>query len=147
MLKPGDPAPKFSTPDETGKTRTLDEFRGKTVLLWFYPKADTPGCTAEGCGFRDRIGEFEKLGVVVLGASFDTQQENAAFKKKFSFPYPLLCDTTRALGVAYGAAADAKAKSATRCATLIGKDQKIVEHWPKVDAREFVGEAIAKLSR
>ena len=145
MLKPGDPAPPFSTPDETGKQRTLAEFKGKPVLLWFYPKADTPGCTAEGCGFRDRHADFTKKGVVVLGASLDTPQANLAFKQKYTFPYPLLCDTDKKLAAAYGALPDPTARSAARSATLIGKDGKIKKHWPKVDAKTFPEQVLGEL--
>lgn len=137
MLQPGQPAPDFSVQDETGKTRSLSEFKGQTVVLWFFPKADTPGCTAEGCGFRDRYADFRQRGVTILGASFDTAEENRAFKEKYGFPFPLLCDTDRKLGMQYGAATDANAKNAVRTATVIGPDGRILAHHPKVDAKTF----------
>lgn len=102
-MKVGDPAPAFSVSDHTGATRTLSDFAGKRVVLWFYPKADTPGCSREGCGFRDLYAEFQAKGAEVLGVSYDTPAENAAFVEKYGFPYPLLCDTDQLIAKAYGA--------------------------------------------
>src|SRR5688500_13557846 len=103
MLKPGDAAPDFATTDERGNVVRLADFRGKTVVLWFYPKADTPGCTREGCAFRDLAAEFAAKDAVILGVSFDTPEENRSFAQKFGFKFPLLCDVDRELGLAYGA--------------------------------------------
>jgi len=145
MLKVGDVAPDFRVQDHTGKERTLSEFKGKRVVLWFYPKADTPGCTAEGCGFRDNFTEYEKRGVQVLGVSFDTPAENAAFVKKFSFPFPLLCDVKREIGVAYGAAPDKNAKYAERISYVIGPDGKIEQAIGKVQAKSHPTELLGTL--
>ncbi|MDQ3265754.1 MAG: peroxiredoxin [Myxococcota bacterium] len=145
MLTPGDPAPAFSGTDHTGKPVSLNDYRGKNLVLWFFPKADTPGCTAEGCGFRDHRAAFQEKNAEILGVSFDTAEENAAFVKKFDFNFPLLCDTSRAVGVAYGAADDASAKNAKRIGVIVGADGK-VRHWfPKVDARAFPEEALKLL--
>src|SRR5947208_16992395 len=84
MLKPGDRAPDFTATAHDGRKVALKDYRGKKVLLYFYPRADTPGCTTEGIGFRDRIADFDELGTVILGASFDTPERNAAFAKKRS---------------------------------------------------------------
>jgi peroxiredoxin Q/BCP len=135
LLKPGDTAPDFQVPDQTGKVRTLGEFRGKRVMLWFYPKADTPGCTKEGCGFRDRTPDYEKKNVAILGVSFDTPKENAAFAKKFDFRFPLLCDTERKVGLAYGATEDPKAQYPNRISYLIGPDGKIEKVYGQVDVK------------
>jgi peroxiredoxin Q/BCP len=102
MLQAGDTAPDFSLLDDEGKTRTLREFRGKRVVLFFYPKADTPGCTTEACEFRDALPRFGKLDAVILGASPDTVKAQAKFKEKFGFPYSLLADADHTLAEAFG---------------------------------------------
>jgi thioredoxin-dependent peroxiredoxin len=145
MLKPGDVAPDFSAQDHLGRTVALKDLKGKTVVLWFYPKADTPGCTAEGCSFRDLNAEFQKKNVAVFGVSFDSAADNKAFAEKFHFPFPLLCDTDRKLGLAYGAADDQSAATARRAGVVIGPDGKVREHHAKVDARTFAGELLARL--
>ncbi|MFN0206476.1 MAG: peroxiredoxin [Planctomycetota bacterium] len=145
LLNVGDNAPDFQLQDHTGKTRTLGEFKGKRVLLWFYPKADTPGCTKEGCGFRDRARDYSKLNVQILGASFDNPKDNAAFVKKYDFTYPLLCDVNRTLGLAYGATTDPKATYPERISYLIGGDGKIEKVWDKVDAKAHPASVLAEL--
>src|SRR5262245_20373444 len=79
LLAPGDPFPSWSLPDQTGATVTAKDLAGKTYLVWFYPKAMTPGCTAEGRGLRDRFADFQTRGIVILGVSFDVPADNAAF--------------------------------------------------------------------
>lgn len=135
MLKVGDTAPDFRLQDHTGKERSLGEFKGKRVILYFYPKADTPGCTKESCGFRDHIKDYGKLNIQILGASFDTVAEQAAFVKKYDLSFPLLADPSRTLGLAYGAADDAKAQYPARITYLIGADGKIERAYDKVDAK------------
>jgi peroxiredoxin Q/BCP len=115
------------------------------VVLWFYPKADTPGRTIEGCGFRDLKAEFEKKNAVILGVSFDTAAENKAFAEKFAFNFPLLCDTERKMGVAYGAAASATAGNAQRVGVVIGADGKVVEWLPKVDAKTYPQDVLKRI--
>jgi peroxiredoxin Q/BCP len=146
MLNPGDPAPDFAAPAHDGRRIALRDLRGTKVLLWFYPKADTPGCTAEGCGFRDRIADFGQLDVAILGVSFDTPEENAAFAKKFGFPYPLLSDADRRMALAYGAADDASARTARRVSCLIDEHGKVLKHYLQVAAREHPGEVLADLA-
>ena len=92
MLQPGNDAPDFSVNDHNGNTINLKDYRGKKVVIWFYPKADTPGCTMEGQGFRDDIKSFEDKNIQIFGVSLDNEADNKAFAEKFSFPYPLLCD-------------------------------------------------------
>jgi peroxiredoxin Q/BCP len=145
MLKAGDAAPEFSVPDHAGKTHTLKDYQGKRLVLWFYPKADTPGCTAEGCSFRDLAAEYAKKNAAILGVSLDTQAENADFAKKFSFQFPLLCDTTKTMALAYGAIADASAGNANRIGVVIGPDGRILEWHPKVSAKDWPSELIARL--
>jgi thioredoxin-dependent peroxiredoxin len=137
MLNIGDTAPDFTVETHQGKTVSLKDFRGKNLVLWFYPKADTPGCTAEGCGFRDRQGKFHEKNAVLLGVSFDTPAENMAFAKKYGFEFPLLCDTKRELGLAYGACKSASDKNAARIAYVIDPNGKIRAAYPKVDAANF----------
>ena len=102
MLQAGDKAPAFSLLDDEGKTRTLDEFRGKRVEMFFYPKADTSGCTTEACEFRDAFPRFGQLDAVILGVSPDSVEDQAKFKKKYGFPYALLADPGHTLAEAFG---------------------------------------------
>ncbi len=88
----GIPAPAFELPDDTNTLRKLSDFRGRNVVLYFYPADDTPGCTKEACNFRDDYSAYEKAGVVVLGVSPDDVASHAKFKKKFQLPFPLLAD-------------------------------------------------------
>lgn len=145
MLKVGDVAPDFSAVDHNGKTVKLKDLRGKTVVLWFYPKADTPGCTAEGCSFRDLAKDYAAKDAVIYGVSFDTRAENAAFAKKHHFTFPLLCDTERKLGLAYGAATDASAGNAQRVGIVIDPQGKVKQYHPKVDARSWPAELLTTL--
>jgi peroxiredoxin Q/BCP len=101
-LKSGDKAPDFNLPDENGTPRKLDDFKGKYLVLYFYPKDDTPGCTVEACDFRDGIHNYEKAGVVVLGISPDSSKSHAKFKQKYSLPFSLLADEEHKICEAYG---------------------------------------------
>lgn len=91
-LPSGIPAPVFTLPDETGTLRSLSDFRGAPVVLYFYPKDDTPGCTVEACSFRDGYAEYRRAGVTVLGISPDSSKKHTRFIEKFSLPFPLLAD-------------------------------------------------------
>ena len=101
-ISAGIPAPEFEMLDDTGKLRTLSEFRGSNVVLYFYPKDDTPGCTKEACNFRDDYSAYEKAGVVVLGVSPDSVDSHVKFKKKFQLQFPLLSDDGHKICDAYG---------------------------------------------
>jgi thioredoxin-dependent peroxiredoxin len=144
-LNVGDPAPEFSAIAHTGETVRLSELAGKNVILWFYPKADTPGWTVQGCGLRDRAPEFASKNAVILGVSFDTVEENKAFAEKFAFPYKLLSDTNRQMGMNYGAASAPDAGYAQRVAYLIGPDGTVRHVWPKADPKSFAQQALAQL--
>jgi peroxiredoxin Q/BCP len=98
----GDQAPDFEILTDSGDTLKLGDLRGKQVLLYFYPKADTPGCTKQACNFRDNYHKFQELGVTVLGASPDTVEDQAAFKKKYNLPFTLLADADHTLAEKYG---------------------------------------------
>jgi len=101
-MKVNDKAPAFSLLDQDGNKVSLKDFAGKTVVLFFYPKADTPGCTVEACGFRDTYKKLQATGAVILGISADTSEKQKKFEKKFSLPYPLLADTDKKVCEAFG---------------------------------------------
>lgn len=102
-IKIGKPAPAFSLPDETGKIRSLSEFKGKKIVIYFYPKDNTPGCTTEACNFRDASSEYAKEGIVVLGISYDSPESHKKFKEKHNLPFILLSDSDRKVAEQYGA--------------------------------------------
>lgn len=101
-VEEGQPAPTFSLPSDTGETVALEDLRGTPVVLYFYPRDDTPGCTAQACGIRDAWGEFEQAGAVVLGVSTDDESSHAKFKAKYDLPFTLLADTDHEVSAAYG---------------------------------------------
>lgn len=102
MLKVGDPAPDFTAVDHEGKSVQLSALRGKWVVLYFYPKDHTPGCTAEACGFRDRHEEIRKMGAVVLGVSPDSPGTHQRFRQKHNLPFALISDPDKTVAAAYG---------------------------------------------
>lgn len=146
-LRIGDPAPAFKVADHTGKVRTIAEFKGKRLVLWFYPKANTGGCTQEGCGFRDRIADIEKLGAAVLGVSFDDAADNTKFVTNQKFNFPLLCDTTKEMGLAYGAWSEGKPAYPARISYIIGKDGKIENIYLKVNTAKHADEVVEWLEK
>ena len=103
MVEEGKPAPDFELTSDTGKQVKLSDFRGRPVVLYFYPKDDTPGCTKQACGIRDEYGEFEKRGAVVLGVSPDTEESHVKFRDKYKLPFTLLADTDHEVAETYGA--------------------------------------------
>jgi len=102
VIEEGQPAPDFELPSDTGQRVHLSELRGKPVVLYFYPKDDTPGCTTQACGIRDVYGEFERAGAVVLGVSPDDEASHVKFKEKFGLPFTLLADADHAVAEQYG---------------------------------------------
>jgi peroxiredoxin Q/BCP len=102
MIEEGKPAPDFELATETGERVKLSDFRGKPVVLYFYPKDDTPGCTVEASGFRDKYSEFEQRGAVVLGVSPDDEASHTKFKEKYSLPFTLLADPEHEVADQYG---------------------------------------------
>jgi thioredoxin-dependent peroxiredoxin len=143
MPKVGEAAPDFTLTTHQDKRIALAKLRGRKVILWFYPEANTPGCTSEGCGFRDQISDFEQNNIQVLGVSFNDVEENAAFAEKYKFPFPLLCDTDRSVGIAYGACADNKARYASRISVLIDEDGKIARVYDQVNPRDHPAQVLA----
>ena len=148
--KVGDKAPAVTGKTDKGKTWKLEEAVGKkTVLLYFYPKDDTPGCTKEACGFRDSMGDLKKDGVEVVGVSFDSEQSHQKFMEKYSLNFSLLADTDGKIADAYGVRVPGKSV-ARRVSFLIGKDGRIahVTDSPQADVHlSEMKEAVAKLKK
>jgi peroxiredoxin Q/BCP len=101
-LKEGDKAPDFTAKDQNGKTVSLADFKGKNVILYFYPKDDTPGCTAEACSFRDNYQSMLSKGFQVIGVSTDNEKSHKKFETKYNLPFPLIADTDKSIVEAYG---------------------------------------------
>ncbi|MDQ2952915.1 MAG: peroxiredoxin [Chloroflexota bacterium] len=135
-LKAGDTAPRFSLPDESGKTVSSDSMKGKTYFLYFYPKDDTPGCTVEACQLNDNLMQFRGLGVPVLGVSRDDAESHQAFQKKYGLQFELLSDADRKVHDAYGAWGDrpGRGEGVIRSSFLVGPDGKIKRSWYFVKA-------------
>jgi peroxiredoxin Q/BCP len=142
LLQPGEPFPSWSLPDQTGKTVRASDLAGKPYLLWFYPRAMTPGCTAEGRQLRDRFADFQKRGVEVLGESFDTPEKNAEFVRAEEFPFRLLSDQDRALAVAVGAAKAKDQSAAARISYLVGPDGKVRRAYGEVAPASHAGQVL-----
>ncbi len=149
-LKEGDPAPAFTTHTSGGGRLSLADFAGQNVILYFYPKDDTPGCTKEACAFRDGYADFKKRGAVVLGVSPGPVKSHDKFVKKFQLPFPLLADTDKKIVEAYGVWGEKifmgrKYLGTHRVTFLIGPDGKIKKIWPKVKPEEHAAEVLAAL--
>ena len=138
-------APGFSVKDHNGNTVSLADFNGKKVVLWFYPKADTPGCTIEGKGFRDDYEKFAQKNTVILGVSLDNETDNKAFAEKFNFPYPLLCDVNQEIALAYEAVKGPEDEYASRITYVIGEDGTILEEISQVDTKTHSGDLCSRL--
>ncbi len=145
MLEAGTNAPDFSVRDHNGNTVSLEGFAGKKVVLWFYPKADTPGCTIEGKGFRDDYAKLTGKNAVVLEVSLDNKADNKAFAEKFDFPYPLLCDVNREVALAYHAVKEPEDEYASRITYVIGEDGSILEAISQVDTNTHSGDICSRL--
>ena len=144
MIKVGDQAPAFSIPNQDGNSVSLVDHSGKYVLIWWYPKADTPGWTIEGNGFRDRIQDFKDRNAWVIGVSYDSPSDNGAFRDKFSFPYDLLSDKEGVMSIAFGVSEPGSARS-PRKSVLIGPDGKVVITYDKVTPADHPGQVIYDL--
>jgi peroxiredoxin Q/BCP len=150
----GEKAPEFELLDQDGESVKLSDFAGQTVVLYFYPKADTPGCTTQACGIRDRSGEYEKAGAVVLGVSPDQPKNLRKFADKYDLPFTLLSDPDHALAEAYGVWVEKKNYGRTyfgneRTTFVIDGEGKIARVFPKVSPKthdEVVLEALAELA-
>ena len=149
-IQGGLPAPDFTLQDENGAERKLSDFRGHPVVLYFYPKDDTPGCTKEACHFRDDYQEYERAGVVILGVSPDSPKSHTKFKKKYNLPFPLLCDVERQVAKAYGVLQEKsflgkKFLGIERTTFLIDGSGKIKKIFPKARVEGHIAEVLAAL--
>lgn len=150
-LKVGDKAPDFQLNDATGKVVSLKDFKGKSVLLYFYPKANTPGCTIEACEFRDWRGKFSKQNVAILGISADPPKILAGFAAKQRLNFTLLSDPTHEMSEAFGAWQMKKFMGRSfmgivRSSYLIGPDGKVAKVWDKVKAKGHAAKVFGELS-
>lgn len=149
-LTVGDPAPDFSALDQTGKRVSLNQFQGHFVLLYFYPKDNTPGCTKEACAFRDLSPTFDEKKLRILGVSADSVKSHEKFATKFSLPFPLLADTEKEIVQAYGVWGEKSFMGRTfdgifRASFLIDPKGRIAFIWPKVKAEPHASEVLAQL--
>jgi peroxiredoxin Q/BCP len=136
-IEVGKPAPAFTLPDASGAKVSLKDFSGQHVILYFYPRDDTPGCTKEACGFRDDIRKYQKHDAVVIGVSPDEPESHARFAKKYRLPFTLLCDPDKSVMTKYGAFGEKmrygkKTQGVIRSTVWIGPDGKVRKHWKKV---------------
>lgn len=146
MLKPGDVFPAWSLADQTGATVASSDLAGKAYLLWFYPKAMTPGCTAEGKGLRDNYPALQAAGVEIIGVSFDAPKDNAAFVREYQFPFRLLSDSNRTLAATVGAAESRDQPVARRISYLIGADGKVQHAYDAVNPATHAQQVLADVA-
>ncbi|MCA3239329.1 MAG: peroxiredoxin [Curvibacter sp.] len=145
-LQAGQAAPDFELPDQQGKIRKLADWRGKWLVLYFYPKNDTPGCTTEACNFRDDWLLLQDLGADVVGVSVDTSASHAAFAQKYKLPFPLLADAKGEIAARYGALSDWKVmKFAKRQTFIIDPQGRIARIYRSVDSERHSVEIVADL--
>src|SRR6476659_2870072 len=147
MVKEGTAAPAFETTDANGEPVNLKDFRGKKVVLYFYPKDDTPGCTKEACSFRDGFSKFKKRGITILGVSPDSEKSHQKFTAKYKLPFTLLADTEHSISDAYGVYGEKKFMGRTylgikRMTFLIDEKGKIKKVFEKVKLEEHAREVL-----
>ena len=147
MLLENQPAPAFELATDTGKKVKLSDFRGRKVVLYFYPKDDTPGCTTQACDLRDRIEEIDAKGAVVLGVSPDDVASHQKFKEKFGLNFTLLADTDHSVAEAYGVWKEKnlygkKSMGVERTSFIIDEEGKIAKILPRVKPAEHVGQIL-----
>jgi peroxiredoxin Q/BCP len=147
-LKVGDPAPDFSLIDQTGERQQLQDYRDRWLVLYFYPKNDTPGCTTEACNFRDDIYQLRRLQVALLGVSLDDSDSHRRFAEKYSLPFPLLADTEGRVAAAYGSLFSmGPLRFAKRHTFVIDPQGRIAAIYRDVEPKEHSQELIADLER
>ena len=149
-LKEGDQAPGFTANASGGGKVSLSEFKGKHVILYFYPRDDTPGCTKEACAFRDEFAAFRKQGAIVLGVSIDSAKAHDKFAEKYQLPFTLVSDEDKQIVQAYGVWGEKsfmgrKYQGTHRVTFLIGPDGRIKKIWPAVKPVEHAREVLAAL--
>ncbi len=150
MLKAGDPAPDFTLTSDGGQEVSLSDYRGQKVVLYFYPKDDTPGCTAEACAFRDDHSDIVAAGAAVLGVSPDTIKSHDRFKAKYNLPFALLSDPDHRVADMYGAWGEKKMfgkayEGILRSTFIVDEEGKIVKVFPKVTPKDHSREVLAAL--
>jgi len=142
----GDSAPTFKLQDQNGDWHTLGDYKGKYVVLFFYPKDGTPGCTTEACNFRDNIFAFDDLNTQILGISLDDVDSHKEFSEKYSLPYPILADIEKESAVDYGVLGKFMMMTITkRESFIIDPDGLIVKHYKNVDPEKHTDEVIEEL--
>ncbi len=151
-LSIGSAAPQFSLPDQTGKMHSLSDYKGKIVLIYFYPKDDTPGCTTEACTIRDSWAEFTKQGIIVFGISTDSVKSHAKFAAKFELPFILLSDEQKQVVNQYGVWGLKKFmgreyQGTKRESFLIDKEGKIAAHYDSVKPSEHAAQILADVQK
>jgi peroxiredoxin Q/BCP len=151
-LAPGDQAPDFELADQNGQVVKLADFQGRKLLLYFYPKADTPGCTRQACSIRDARQELADLGLAVVGISPDAPAKQKKFDDKYGLTFPLLADTERLTAQAYGAWGEKnmygkKVEGIIRSSFLIDESGRIIQAWYKVSPEDTVPKARAALEK
>ena len=151
MVKEGATAPAFKTTDTNGKSLSLKDFRGQKVVLYFYPKDDTPGCTKEACSFRDGFSKFKKPGITILGVSPDSEKSHQKFTAKYKLPFTLLADTDHSIADAYGVYGEKKFMGRTymgihRTTFLIDEKGKIKKVFEKVKPDDHADEVLGAFS-
>lgn len=151
-LKEGDLAPPFTAMTNSGARISLADLKGQHVILYFYPRDDTPGCTKEACAFRDQFEDFKQQGAIVLGVSTDPVKSHRKFAEKYHLPFTLLADDEKKLVQAYGVWGEKsfmgrKYFGTHRVTFLIGRDGRIKKIWPKVKPEQHAGEVLAALAK
>ena len=151
MVKEGATAPAFKTTDTNGESVSLKDFRGQKVVLYFYPKDDTPGCTKEACSFRDGFSKFKKRGITILGVSPDSGKSHQKFTAKYKLPFTLLADTDHSIADAYGVYGEKKFMGRTymgihRTTFLIDEKGKIKKVFEKVKPDDHADEVLGAFS-
>ncbi len=151
LLAVGDKAPDFKTKDQDGETVSLKDFRGRKVVLYFYPKDDTPGCTKEACSFRDGFGAFRRRKIEVLGVSVDDEKSHKKFAEKYSLPFRLLADSDKKIVKDYGVWGEKnmygrKYMGTLRVTYVIDEKGKIAAVWPKVKPDGHAEEILAAIT-
>ena len=150
-LAAGDAAPDFALPDQDGALHRLADYRGRTVVLYFYPRDNTPGCTKQACSFRDTLGEIDEHDAVVLGVSVDSAESHRAFREKHELNFPLLVDEGATVATAYGAWGEKTlygrtSIGMTRATFIIGTDGLLTKVWKRARAADH-GQAVLKALR
>jgi peroxiredoxin Q/BCP len=151
MIAEGQEAPDFELTSDSGETVRLSGLRGKPVVLYFYPKDDTPGCTTQACGIRDAWGEFERAGAIVLGVSPDSETSHVKFRKKYDLPFTLLADTEHEVADKYGVWGERTYMGKTftgiqRSTFVIAEDGSVKKVFAKVKPAEHADDVLAALA-